>query len=85
MAGWQDMNGSMSQTVTSCITHNISSTEEKVNTLKRERSMDEDLSVLSIRSVSSAVGRSRDETADAPTSDYHFFRDQKARELLLSS
>jgi hypothetical protein len=51
------MNGSMGRTVTSGIAHNISSTEEKVNTLKSERSIDEDLSVLSIRSVSSAVGR----------------------------
>jgi hypothetical protein len=57
MAGWQDLNGSMGQTVTSGIAHNISSSEEKVNPLKRERSMDEDLSVLSIRSVSSIVGR----------------------------
>jgi hypothetical protein len=51
------MNGSMGQTVTSGRAHNISSTEEKVNTLKSERLMDEDLSVLSIRSVSFAVGR----------------------------
>jgi hypothetical protein len=57
MAGWQDMNGSMGQTVTSGITYNISSAQEKVNTLESERSMDGDLSVLSKRSVSPAVGR----------------------------
>jgi hypothetical protein len=56
MARWQDMNGSMGDTVTSGIPHNISSAEEKVDVLKSERSIDEDLSVLSIRSVSSAVG-----------------------------
>jgi hypothetical protein len=52
MAGWQDMNGSMDQTATFGIAHNISSAEEKVTILKSERSMAEDLSVLSIRSVS---------------------------------
>jgi hypothetical protein len=51
------MNGSMDETVRLSIAHNTSSSEEKVNTLKSERSIDEDLSVLSIRSVSSAVGR----------------------------
>jgi hypothetical protein len=57
MAGWQDMNGSMGQTVTYGIAHNISTAEEKVDLLESERSMEEDLRVLSIRSVSSAVGR----------------------------
>jgi hypothetical protein len=51
------MNGSMGRTVKSCIAHNIASAEEKVDTLKSERLMYEDLSGLSIRSVSSAVGR----------------------------
>jgi hypothetical protein len=36
------MNGSMGQTVKSGIAHNISSAEEKVNTLKSERFVDED-------------------------------------------
>jgi hypothetical protein len=58
MERWQDMNGSMGQTFTSGIAHNTSSDDEKVDMLKSERSMDEDLSVLSIRSVTSAVGRS---------------------------
>jgi hypothetical protein len=53
------MNGSMGQRFTFGIAHNISSAEEKVDILESERSMDEDLSVLSIRSVSSAVGRTR--------------------------
>jgi hypothetical protein len=57
MAGWQDMNGSMGQTVTFGIAHNSWSAEEKVDILKSERSMNQDLRVLSIRSVSSAVGR----------------------------
>jgi hypothetical protein len=54
MAGYEWFYG---QTVTSGIAHNISDAEEKVDILKSERSMDEDLSVLSLRSVSSAVGR----------------------------
>jgi hypothetical protein len=57
MAGWQDINVSMGQTLTSDIAHNISSAEEKVDTLKSGRSMDEDLSLLSIRFVSFVVGR----------------------------
>jgi hypothetical protein len=57
MAGWQDMNGSVGEAVIFGIAHNISSLEEKVAILKSERSMTEDLSLLSIRSVSSAVGR----------------------------
>jgi hypothetical protein len=44
-------------TVTFSIAHNISSAEEKVDILKSKRSMYEDLSVLSIVSVLSAVGR----------------------------
>jgi hypothetical protein len=51
------MNGSRDQTITSGIAHNISFGEEKVDILKSERSMYEDLRVLSIRSGSSAVGR----------------------------
>jgi hypothetical protein len=35
------MNGSMGQTVTFGIAHNISSAEEKVDILKSERSIDE--------------------------------------------
>jgi hypothetical protein len=54
MAGYEWFNG---QTVAFGIAHNISLGEEKVDILKSERSMDEDLSALSIRSVSSAVGR----------------------------
>jgi hypothetical protein len=50
------MNGSMGQTFTSVIAHNIFAAEEKVYLLKSERSLDADLSVLSIRFVSSAVG-----------------------------
>jgi hypothetical protein len=57
MVGWQDMNGSMSQTVMCSIAHNISSAEEEVGTLKSERLMDEDLSLLSITAVSSPVDR----------------------------
>jgi hypothetical protein len=57
MAGWQDMNGSMGQTVTSRIAHNISTAEQNMDAIESERSMDEDLSVLSIRSVWFAVGR----------------------------
>jgi hypothetical protein len=53
MAGYESFNW---QTVTFGIAHNISAPEEKVEILANERSM-EDLSVLSIRSVSSAVGR----------------------------
>jgi hypothetical protein len=59
MARWQDMNGSMPRTRRSDIARNISSAEEKVDILKSERSMEEDLSMLSIRSVSSAVGPAR--------------------------
>jgi hypothetical protein len=51
------MTGSMAQTVTFGNSHNISSAEEKVDNLKSESSMREDLSVLSIRSISSAVAR----------------------------
>jgi hypothetical protein len=51
MTGWQDMNGSMVQTLTSGIAHNIWFAEEKVDILKSERSMEEDLSLLSIRSI----------------------------------
>jgi hypothetical protein len=64
LLGWPSSHGGVAgyewlygQTVTSGIAHNISSAQEKVDTLKIERSVDEDLSVLSIRSVSSAVGR----------------------------
>jgi hypothetical protein len=53
MAGYEWFKG---QTVTFGIAHNIESAEEKVDILKSERSMKEDLSVLSIGSVSSAVG-----------------------------
>jgi hypothetical protein len=51
------MDGSMGQRDTFGIAHNISSAEEKVDSLKSERLMDEDLSVLSIRSIWSTVRR----------------------------
>jgi hypothetical protein len=63
------MNGSMGQTVTSGRAHNISSAEEKLNALKSERSMDDDLCLLSIRSVSSAVGRTRIRTLTRVSSE----------------
>jgi hypothetical protein len=65
MAGYEWFYG---PTVTSGIAHNISSAEEKVNPLKSERSVDEDLRLLSIRSVSSAVGRtlSQDDELNYP-------------------
>jgi hypothetical protein len=56
MPGYEWFNG---QRVTFGIGDTIASAEEKVDILKSERSMDEDLSLLSIRSVSSVVGRTR--------------------------
>jgi hypothetical protein len=53
MAGYEWFNG---QTVTFGIAHKIWSAQETVDILKIEGSMVEDLSMLSIRSVSSAVG-----------------------------
>jgi hypothetical protein len=67
MAGGQDMNGSMGGNVTFVNAHNISFAEEKVETLKRERSMNDDVSVLSIRYVSSAAGRTLYDHEQHPT------------------
>jgi hypothetical protein len=47
------------------IARNISSAEENVDIFKSERWIDEDLSVFSIRSLSSAVGRTRLDSADS--------------------
>jgi hypothetical protein len=54
MAGYEWFNG---RAVTFGIAHNISLAEEKVDTLTNESSIDQDLCVLSIRSVLPAVGR----------------------------
>jgi hypothetical protein len=60
------------QTVMFGIAHNILFAEEKVDLLKSERSMDEALSALSIRSVSSAIGRTRRWTNPIQLSIDHF-------------